>query len=227
MYWEMCIRVASYSCCASRQSPYNKILRWNYFYEESEIWASLGQFGSLELIYFNPIYNCFYFRLVKEANIRFVCTGVGGFGWPVGPPIPLFHWWSNCIWRSLWPQLPPTIVVVLGIQAVERLYVMTGLRNQTLFWPQFQAICHKTCYIFILLQDHPAAVSYGHSLRTGSAAGKNYIVNIKMWSLFHKLFETTTLCRPKCACCALHVKRVPTLRGFWDFKKNRVTQNLH
>ena len=55
------------------------------FYEESEIWASLSQFGNLEFIYLNPIYNYFYFRLVKEANILFVCTGVGGFWWAAMP----------------------------------------------------------------------------------------------------------------------------------------------
>ena len=43
----------------------------------------------------------------------FVCTGVGGFGG--------FMTVELYLKQSLWPQLPPTIVVVFGIQAIGRL----------------------------------------------------------------------------------------------------------
>ena len=115
------------------------------------------RFGQVWARYiFNPIYNCFYFRLVKEANIRFVCTGG-------------------------WPQLPPTIVVVLGIQAVERLYVMTGLRNKhSSGHNSRQSATKPVTFLFCFRIIQQLYHMGGHSLRTGSAAGKNYIVNIKM-----------------------------------------------
>ena len=141
----------------------------------------------------------------ETVKRQMLCLFVHGLGVLVGRYahlFPCFMTVEHYLKKSLWPQLPPTIAVVLEIQAVERLCYDWFTKPNTLLTTIPDNLPQNLLHFCSASRSSSSCIKWAF-IRNWLSCGQKLYCKYKTRSLFHKLFEITTLFRPECACSAL------------------------